>query len=255
MATSSPSASAVETTPALSEPRRLLNTFIAPSKTFTDLNRKPSWWIPWLIAAVLSLIFVYTLQQRVGFDQIAEKAANASPRSAQQLERLEPAQREQQLRTMAAGFRVFFYAFPLVVLVYGLVIAGVLLLTFKFGMGAEIPFKKALAVVFYAFVPQSILSNIIVIASVMAPGFVAESFNLENPAATNLAAFLDASTTPRPLYGLAAGVDVFNIWTVILLGIGFSCVSKVKRSTAILTVAGWLVIVKLIQAGMAAAGS
>jgi hypothetical protein len=50
-------------------------------------------------------------------------------------------------------------------------------------------------------------------------------------------------------------VDVFNIWTVILLGIGFSCVSKVKRSTAILTVAGWLVIVKLIQAGMAAAGS
>src|SRR5262245_19245855 len=127
-----------ESTPPLSEPQRLLNTFIAPSKTFTDLNRKPSWWVPWLIAALLSLVFAYALQQKVGFDQIAEKAANASPRSAQQFERLEPAQREQQLRRTATGLQIFFYSFPMLILVSGLVIAGVLLLTFNFGMGAEI---------------------------------------------------------------------------------------------------------------------
>jgi Yip1-like protein len=253
VAMSSPSTTAVESVPPLSEPQRLLNTFIAPSKTFTDLNRKPSWWAPWLLAALLSLLFSYALQQKVGFDQIAEKAANATPRSAERFEKMEPAQREQELGRMTVGFGIFFYAFPLLVLVSGMVIAGVLLLTFNFGMGADITFKKALAVVFYAFVPLSVLSNIIVIASIMAPGFVAESFNLENPAATNLAALLDHSSTSRALYTLAVGVDIFNIWTVILLGIGFSCVSKIKRSTAILAVAGWLLLWKLIQAGLALA--
>jgi len=45
------------------------------------------------------------------------------------------------------------------------------------------------------------------------------------------------------------------IWTIILIGIGFSCNSKVKRSTAILIVAAWYVGYKLISAGLGAAFS
>lgn len=39
----------------LSEPARVLNTFFAPSKTFTDLRRSASWWLPFLITAVVSI--------------------------------------------------------------------------------------------------------------------------------------------------------------------------------------------------------
>ncbi len=39
----------------LSEPARILNTFIAPSKTFTDLQRKSSWWAPWLLISIVSI--------------------------------------------------------------------------------------------------------------------------------------------------------------------------------------------------------
>ena len=33
----------------LSQAERVVDTFIAPSKTFTDILRSSSWWLPWLI--------------------------------------------------------------------------------------------------------------------------------------------------------------------------------------------------------------
>jgi Yip1 domain len=254
MATPSSSPSVPESTPPLSEMQRLANTFVAPSKTFTDLNRKPSWWAPWLIAAVLSLAYSYMVDHKVGFDQVVEKSIKASPKEAARLENLPAPEREQQLRIRTTATKGIFYSFSLFMLLSSMIIAGVLLATFNFGFGAEVTFKKALAVVFYAFLPFAVLTNLIAIASMAAPGFAAEGFNVENPTATNLAAFLDPESTSRPLYLLAAGVDIFSIWTVILLGIGFSCVSKIKRSTAIWTVAVWLIVWKLVTAGLAALG-
>jgi small-conductance mechanosensitive channel len=57
------------------------------------------------------------------------------------------------------------------------------------------------------------------------------------------------------LYGMASALDVFIIWTIVLMGIGFACNSKVKRSTAIVIVAGWYLLYKLVSSGMAAAFS
>jgi len=48
---------------------------------------------------------------------------------------------------------------------------------------------------------------------------------------------------------------VISIWSIVLMGIGFSCTSKVKRSTAITIVAVWFLIYKLIGASVAAAFS
>ena len=243
-----------ETTPPLSEPQRLINTFIAPSTTFADLKRRPAWWAPWLISAVLGMLLGYMLDQKVGFDQVAENVVKASPKDSARLERASPADREQEMQMRAAITKGIFYGLPLIIVVNALVVAGVLLATFNFGLGAKIPFKTALAVVFYAYFPFAVLSNLIAMASIAAPGFAPEGFNVQNPTATNLAAFLDPSETSPALYALAVGVDIFNIWTVILLGIGFSAVSNLKRSTASWVVAIWLVVWKLIQAGLAGLG-
>ncbi|MFI5106847.1 MAG: hypothetical protein ACHP79_18135, partial [Terriglobales bacterium] len=43
--------------PGLSESQRLVNVFIAPKKTFEDLKRNSSWWVPWVISSVFVLIF------------------------------------------------------------------------------------------------------------------------------------------------------------------------------------------------------
>ena len=45
------------------------------------------------------------------------------------------------------------------------------------------------------------------------------------------------------------------IWTLVLTAIGFSSVSKVKRSTALLIVFGWYLIFVLASTGLGAAFS
>jgi hypothetical protein len=97
-----------------------------------------------------------------------------------------------------------------------------------------------------------VVKTLIVIASLLAPGFEPEGFFIENPAATNLAAFMAFPPTSPALYKLAAGVDVIALWTIVLFGIGFSTVSKAKRSTATLVASAWYVVTVLLSVGWAA---
>ena len=253
MATPSSPSPIPQTAPALSESQRLANTFIAPSKTFADLLRKPSWWAPWLVMAVLWIAFAYVVDNKVGSEQIVETALKMAPKQAEQLDRLDPAARQQQLSLAAKINRGVLYAIPvLFVLIPGLIVAVVLMATINFATGSAINFRTALAVVFYGWLPPSVVKILIVIASLLSPGFAPEGFFVENPATTNLASFMSFPPSSVALYKLAAGVDVLAIWTIILLGIGFATVGKKKRSTATLIVAGWYVLIVVLSAGWAA---
>ncbi|MGB7554313.1 MAG: hypothetical protein WBM04_08060 [Candidatus Korobacteraceae bacterium] len=35
--------------PPLSQAERVVDTFVAPSKTFTDIRRNATWWVPWVL--------------------------------------------------------------------------------------------------------------------------------------------------------------------------------------------------------------
>ena len=63
----------------LSEAQRLVNTFVAPSKTFTDLRRSASWWAPFLIITIVSLLFIYVVDQKVGFRKVVENLIQLQP--------------------------------------------------------------------------------------------------------------------------------------------------------------------------------
>ena len=53
----------------LSQWERVLDTFIAPSKTFTDILRDSSWWLPWLLGVLVTLSFGVAVQQKIGWDK------------------------------------------------------------------------------------------------------------------------------------------------------------------------------------------
>ena len=125
----------------------------------------------------------------------------------------------------------------------------VLWATFKFGAGADVSYKSAYAIVFYAALP-GVIGSILGAISMFA-GVNPEGFNVNNPVATNPAYFMDPATN-KFLYGMASALDAIVIWTIILLGIGFSCNSKVKRTTAIVIVAAWYLFWKLGLAALAA---
>lgn len=229
-------------TPApMSETARLINTFIAPSKTFTDLKRVRRWWVPWLLITVISYALVAVVAQKIGFQQVTENQLKLSKR-AEQLEKLPPDRRARQMAVAVTFTKAISYAIPAVNLLFFLVIAAVLMATLNFGAGAEIPFGTALAVVTYAYLP-GLVRGLLAVIAVLA-GLNPETFNFQNPVATNLGYFMDPAASPT-LYRLASSLDVVTLWVLVLIGIGFACVSKLKRSTTLAVVFGWYALVVL----------
>jgi hypothetical protein len=143
----------------------------------------------------------------------------------------------------------FTYGIPVLLLIYAVVIAAVLLGTFNFGLGTEVKFGTALAIILYAWV-AGILKSILAAISLFA-GADPESFNIRNPVATNLGFFVNRVDHPV-LHSALSWVDIFAIWYVTLIGIGFACVSKVPRQKAISVVAGWYIVAALILTGITA---
>ncbi|MGH9529533.1 MAG: YIP1 family protein [Terriglobales bacterium] len=232
----------------LSQAARIIDTFIAPSKTFTDLRRSAQWWAPFLLIVIFAAAFVYVGGQKVGFRKAMENQMRAQPKQQERIDQLPPDQREQRLETATKVTKVISYAFPAIQLLILVVIAAILFATFKFAAGADVSFKVALAIVVYAGLP-GLLKVCLAIFSLLA-GASPDSFTFQNPVATNPGYFLNPADSPF-LYSLASSFDVFLIWTLALTAIGFTCVSKVKRGTAFAIVFGWWIVFTLIGAGFA----
>ena len=233
----------------LSTIQRLTNVFFAPSKTFTDLNRNTSWWAAWLLISVFALIFIFAMQKQVGFEQIAKNEIAANPKAAERLDKLPAEARERSIQLQANISKYATYGVPVLLLVNAIVIAAILMGTFNFGLGTEVKLGTALAIVIYAWVP-GILKSLLGAVSLFA-GADPESFSVRNPVATNIGFFINRVDQPV-LYSLLSWFDIFAIWYIILMGIGFASVTKVPRQKAISVVAGWYVLIALIGTGFVA---
>jgi hypothetical protein len=235
--------------PALSQGARVVNTFIAPSKTFTDLRRDASWWAPFLLMTVVTTLFVFMVGQKIGFRKVTETQVELSPKQSAQLDNLPADQREQQMQQRTKVTRIVSYIVPLFVLVFWVIIAAALFATFKFVAGADVSFKVAFAIVVFAGLPQ-VLKSLLATIAVLA-GVSGDSFSFQNPIATNPGFLLNPVDSPF-WYSVASALDIFMIWTLALTALGFTYVSKVKRGTAFVIVFGWWLMLTLLGAGMAA---
>jgi len=232
----------------LSEVERVVDTFVAPSKTFTDIRRNASWWVPWLLMSVVGLVMVFVVEKKIGMETAYENQLRMSPKQMDKIDQMPPDQKAKTIQIGTAVTRYFAYGWPVMTIIFIGIIAAVLMATFNFGFGAEVKFKQAMAVSMYAFLP-GIVKTLIAIA-VVGLG-AAEGFTFQNPVASNLGGLIDPSSS-HFLYSILSSIDIFNIWILILTGIGYSCITRVKRSTCMGVVFGWWAVAALIGAGIGA---
>jgi hypothetical protein len=246
---------APEPTP-LSEGARIIDTFIAPSKTFTDLGRNGKWWswvTPFVVTCIFGIAFFAVVGQKIGFRKVAENVVQASPKAAERMDKLPADKRENAMAQQAKWTQISTeYFYPVIVLLFDLIITTLLFATFTFGAGVDLEFKTAFSIVAYAGLP-SVLKMLLAIASILA-GMSPDSFSMQNPVATNPGYFMNRADSPF-LFSLASSCDLFLIWTLVLTAIGFTCVSKVKKGTSFAIVFGWWILFALGGAGLAAAFS
>lgn len=236
-----------ETTAGLSQVERVVDTFIAPSKTFTDIIRSTSWWLPFLLAVILSIAAAFSIDKQVGFETVVQNTLHDSPKQEEKFAGMEPQQKAAQLHVMAISYRYSSYAMPLFILVFSAIGALGLWASFNFGLGAQTTFGQMFAVWMYASLPR-LLTSILMMVTLFFGGN-AEAFNLKNPVGTNLGFYFpDAAPWVRSLLSF---VDVIGLWVLLLLVIGTAIVAKVKRGQAAAVVVGWWVLIVIVTVAIA----
>jgi Yip1 domain len=244
------------TQPGLSQAARLINIFIAPRKTFEDLRLNASWWVPFLLGAVISLAFGIVAVQKIDLVRLTRQQIEQNKFAQRQIEQLPPEQQERAYQQGATRSKFAFYLSPVIGFIGSLICAGVLMGVFNFGFAAEIPFKRALAIVFYSFFPRALYAVLLAISLLVASDPNAIDI-AGNPMPTNPGFFMDPQGN-KFIYSLASNLDIMALWTVILLGLGFSAASTNKKLSSGTTIATMCVIyggLILIIAGLKVAFS
>jgi hypothetical protein len=152
--------------------------------------------------------------QHVGFERMMRHQMETSSRTAQ----LTPEQREQQIQMGMKFAPIFTYGavlvgVPLVTLIWAAVLLGIV----KGMMSVPLRLKQIFAIQCYASVPGVIMAILAIAVMFMKPP---DDFNLQNPLVFNPAAFMDQTTTSKFLYSVASSLDLFRLWTLVLVGIG-----------------------------------
>lgn len=232
---------------ALGQTERVLYTFTAPSRTMADLRRNASWWVPWLLVSVVSVAFVLVLDKKIGWAQVMETQNQTNPKAAERIDKMAPDQRANMMKIQTTVARGIGFGTPVIMLLTIVVVAAVLVGLFNFGFGTKLRFGEMMGVAAYSYLPSLINSLLII----MLMFFVEpDAFDIKYPIATNPGYFIPAT---MPFWKtLLGGLDIFSLWTIFLMAVGVSQLSKVKKGTAFGAILGLLLTVKLIAAGLSA---
>ncbi len=230
--------------------QRLVGVFVSPGATFADVARKPDFIAPLIVSILATMAVFETMLGRIGAERIVRQSLEQSGRASN----MSPEQLQQALEQGAKFTGIFMHvtgllASPIVLLV----VAGLGLLIMNAIFGSRLKFKTAFSVTCYANL-VSVLGAIIALAMILLAD--PEQLNAQNPVPTNPGFFFNPRETSKPLLSLLTSLDVFTIWFMALLGIGFSeAVSrKVKPTTIFLCFAGLWAVWVLAKMGLAMLG-
>lgn len=224
--------------------QRIIGVFISPGETFASIARKPDWVIPVLIIVVISLVSGVLIAQRVDFTALAREAMEMNPQAASM-----PADRmETSVRFTAGMMKVSTYLSPFLSVIVLLIVSAVLQLVVRL-FGGEGSFLQAFSTTTYAWYPR-VVKGVLATVVILSRSSLS-IFDLQNPLMSNLGFLFDPKTQPLQ-FALASSLDIFAIWSVILLIIGFSEVSRLSRAkSAVIVIGLWLVVNLLALIGPA----
>ncbi|MGB0035393.1 MAG: YIP1 family protein [Candidatus Acidiferrales bacterium] len=236
-----PTSAAPEPTGAMG---RIIGAFFSPKQTFASIVIRPTWIVPVILNCCFFIAIVGVFTQRGGWPSFFEKQ-NANNSRIQQMsaEDREKVISSQLKYAPPFGYVEGVFLPPLVTLA----VAGVLLGAFTL-VGAKTNFRTSRGIVAYAWVPwliQGLLS--ILILFLRDPSTV----DLQNLVASNPGAFL-ADDAPKWLAAFLSTIDLFTIWTIALLAMGFSATNpkKISFGKAFGTVFGVWFIYVIVKVGI-----
>jgi len=217
----------LETKP-LSEAERIVDTFVAPGKTFTDLLRSSAWWLPCILVLLFGVTTIGYTTQKIGAAAMAEGMLRHMPSMQSRIDNAPKEQAAQIRSSMAKQQKNNVYSIPIGLLIGGFATAGLLLAIGNFAFGGTAKYMQLVAVFWYSQLPLLVFD--IVILALLLANVGTENYNPINPAGTNIGYFVEGASPV--LSALLNSIDIFSIWIISLQIIGVSRVAKIKTGSA-----------------------
>ena len=223
----------------------LLEIFVKPSAVF-ERRRNAGFAIPALVQTIIFLVLAVGLHNLMApfidadFQRgMAKAAANGQPMPANAIAMAEKFKN-------VAGY-IFGAVGPWLIAIIG----GVFVWLFAKIVGAKMEVGQGMTISAWSYMP-AILSTIVVAVF----GVLADPQTVRGMSDAQLgpARFVDPNSVSPMVLQFLMRLDVFNIWTVILTGIGISVVGRVSRTSGMLAAFVQWAVVALIFGACASMG-
>ena len=225
---------------------RLVSVLTSPGKTFAALKENPTWLFALVVLILIGVVTTAMASAKVDYPQMIRDSIEAQGREVP----------EAQLEGIIDLYEKFGPVLSMLGVAAGVVgyllIAVLFLVALKL-FGGSLSFGQSFSTTVHAMMPQAIKGILSIPVILGRSSFSYEDLKSGSILKSNLGAVAGEETGPLVL-ALLSSLDVFTLWSVSLLIIGFSIVGKVSKGTAAMaTLALWLIWI-LIKIGLASLG-
>ncbi len=216
---------------------RIIGIFTKPTQVFEYLRLKPDILTPIIITIIISLITSFLVYDIAINEQIVKYEQN---------DRIPDEQKERIIEGIEAsksGPRRIIYTtvFPILgVLVIFLVVSAIFLLIGNVLLGGKASFKKVLSVYGYSYLIVALLGTIIKLPLMLSK----QTMKID----LSPAVFLGGTAEGTALHRFISSFDVFNIWYLIVFGIGMAIIYRFSQLKGVVSVLiAWLIYVVIFK--------
>lgn len=228
-----------------SGPARVYGVLFSPVATFEAIRQRPTWVAALLVLVAISVVASSLVTSKLDVEEVVRDSIGQSGRqlSEEQIERAVALQ-EKLLPVMAVGGPLIF--FPVACLVMALVFWVALRM-----LGGDFSYMTSFATTVHGMVPQGI-GGLLTLPVAMARGQLDyDQVKTGSLLASNLGQFASDETSPA-MAAVLNSVDVFSVWSLVLLSLGYAVVGRVGKGKAAAVVVGLWALYVLVKAGAAA---
>lgn len=200
---------------------RPLGVLVSPRPTFESIARRPSWLPPLLILLVLFVVAQVLAMQRIDLEAVIR---DQMERQNQPIDDAQVAQFAEMQSKVGAACNVVL--FPAVMALIAAIFWGL-----ANAAGGEISFMRSLAVSAHGLMPNAI-SSLLTIPVILGRREIDPAEAQHGLLASHLGV-LAPEDAPAWVAALLARIDLFSLWSLALLVLGFVVVARLSKGAAI----------------------
>lgn len=219
----------------------MIGALFSPAETFAAVAKRPVWLVPMIVYVLLSIAGTVLVMPKIDFESTVREQME---KSGQQID-------DKQLEMIISIQKPIVYASAVVMIPLAILIIGAVHMGGFRAFGGEGTFGQYISVATLAWMPLLVQSLVGQVVAMTRKSISIEQ--LQTLVVSNLG-FLTSPVDNPARFALLSSIDLFSVWVLVLLIIGFGIVSKLPRAQAIgIVVAFWLIYV-IGKTGMTAIG-